>query len=92
LCYVLVEAVDKSGNLCPLATNIVTCRIQGAGHIAGVGNGDHHFPAEFDTNRVSLFFGKAMIILRTIGGQSGSIRVEANAVGLTLARTLVRCR
>jgi len=92
LCYVLVEATDRSGTLCPLATHQITCKLEGPASIAGVGNGDHHFPAEFDTNKVSLFYGKAMVILRSIEGQSGQIQIEAIAEGLSSDRIRVRCR
>ena len=64
----LVEAVDKDGNLCPLAMNQVRFKLTGPARIAGVGNGDHHFPAEFDADHVTLFYGKAMLIAQDRGG------------------------
>jgi beta-galactosidase len=82
LCYVLVEAVDDDGNLCPLAMNEVRFSLEGPATIAGVGNGDHHFPAEFDTDHVALFYGKAMLIVRA-GESPGTIRVRAGGDGLT---------
>ena len=62
--------------------NTVTLELDGPGTIAGVGNGDHQFPAEFDTNRVDLFYGKAMVIVRS-QDQDGRIRVRANSDGLS---------
>jgi hypothetical protein len=82
LTYVLVEAVDKDNNPCPLAMNDVTFHLAGPATLAGVGNGDHHFPAEFVTDRVALFYGKAMLIVRTSEGQGGGIRVTAKSEGL----------
>ena len=90
LCYVLVEAVDKDDNLCPLAMNDVKFKVAGPGTIAGVGNGDHHYPAEFVTDHVALFYGKAMLILRTDEGPGGTIRVEAQGGGLRVATVTVR--
>ena len=90
LCYVLVEAVDKDGNLCPLAMNQVSFKLGGPARIAGVGNGDHHFPAEFDTDNVRLFYGKAILIARTEEGSGGAIQVEATSPGLATARVTVR--
>jgi beta-galactosidase len=55
------------------------------GAIAGVGNGDHHFLAEFDAKRVALFYGKAMLILRTEEGLPGALGVEARSDGLASA-------
>jgi beta-galactosidase len=82
LSFVLVEAVDEDGNLCPLAMSQVTFELAGPARIAGVGNGDHHFPAEFVSCRVALFYGKAMLIVRTSDGQPGTIQITATAAGL----------
>jgi hypothetical protein len=40
LCYVLVEAVDEAGSVCPLANNRVHFTVSGPAEIAGVGNGE----------------------------------------------------
>ncbi|RPI28881.1 MAG: DUF4982 domain-containing protein [Acidobacteria bacterium] len=92
LCYLFVEAVDKDGNLCPLTMNAVTFDVSGPASIAGVGNGDHHFPHEFDSNSVPLFFGKAMLIVRTNEGRGGSIQVKAASPGLKAATASVTSR
>ncbi|MHB8956696.1 MAG: DUF4982 domain-containing protein, partial [Pirellulaceae bacterium] len=82
LSYVLVEAVDKDGIVCPLAMNDVKFNLDGPATLAGVGNGDHHFPAEFVTDHVTLFYGKAMLIVRAGEGSGGSICVTAASDGL----------
>ncbi len=92
LCYVLVEALDKDGILCPLAMNQVQFEVSGPATIAGVGNGDHHFPHEYVANSVPLFYGKAMLILRTDEGRGGAIRVKASGVGVKAAITTVSSR
>ncbi|HRT10476.1 MAG TPA: glycoside hydrolase family 2 TIM barrel-domain containing protein [Candidatus Paceibacterota bacterium] len=92
LSFVLVEAVDQQGTLCPLAMNDVKFRIEGPATLAGVGNGDHHFPAEFDSDQVSLFYGKAMLIVRTTEGRGGHIRVTAASPGLREATASLRSR
>jgi len=84
--FVLVEALDKDGNLCPLAMNDVKFKIDGPASIAGVANGDHHFPAEFVADHVTLFYGKAMLVLRANEGNGGSMSVAAEAPGLRPAR------
>ena len=92
LSYVLVEAVDTDGNLCPLAMNEVQFHLAGPAMIAGVGNGDHHFPAEFVTDHVALFYGKAMLIVRADEGRGGSIQVSAASRGLRGAQEALRSR
>jgi beta-galactosidase len=92
LSFVLVEAVDAEGNLCPLAMNKVQFALEGPATIAGVGNGDHHFPAEFDADHVTLFYGKAMLIVRAGEGKGDAIRVQATSDGLREATAALRSR
>jgi beta-galactosidase len=82
LCYVVVEALDKDGTLCPLAANQVKFKVTGPAAIAGVGNGDPHFPQEFDTDTLPLFYGKAVLIVRADEGAGASITIEAESAGL----------
>ncbi len=90
LSYVLVEALDKDGNLCPLAMNDVKFSLEGPAKIAGVGNGDHHYPAEFVTDHVTLFYGKAMLIVRASQGKGGAIRVTATSDGMRQTQATLR--
>lgn len=79
LCYVLVEAVDDKGTLCPLAHDVVQFRIEGPATIAGVGNGNPLSLEPFKSNKVALFHGKAMLILQTFEDQPGTIRIHAES-------------
>jgi len=89
LAYVLVEAMDKGGNLCPLAMNSVRFSVQGPASIAGVANGDHHFPAEYVTDTVDLFCGNSVVVLRSTD-QKGRVLLEATTPGLEPARVWLR--
>jgi beta-galactosidase len=81
LSYLLVEAIDKDGNLCPLASNRIDISLSGPGSIAGVGNGNPQSVDPFQATFVHLFYGKAMIILQS-GKQKGEIRVTASSEGI----------
>ena len=81
LSYLLVEAIDKDGNICPLATNKIDITLSGPGRIAGVGNGNPQSFDPFQASWVNLFYGKAMIIIGT-GAEKGEIQVTASSVGL----------
>lgn len=85
LCYILVEALDKNGTLCPLADNLINFEIEGPATIAGVGNGNPLSLEPFQADYRKLFYGKAMLILRTEEGQAGTIQVKAKSDGLTSA-------
>jgi hypothetical protein len=92
LCYVLVEAYDDKGTLCPLADNLVRFKVDGPAQIAGVGNGNPMSIEPFQADYRKLFFGKAMLILRTKEGQGGPVHVTAQSDGLISGETVVQCR
>jgi beta-galactosidase len=71
--------VDQSGILCPLADSTVQFKVTGPGEIAAVGNGDPMSLESFQSNKVKLFFGKAIVIVRTAGGKPGTIHVTASS-------------
>lgn len=82
LSYILIEALDEKGVLCPLADNVVNFKIEGPGEIAGVGNGNPLSYEPFQADYRKLFNGKAMLIIRTIEGKTGTIKVTASAEGI----------
>ena len=90
LCYILVEAVDKKGTLCPLADNLVRFKIEGPAEMAGVGNGNPLSLEPFQADYRKLFYGKAMLIVRAEGGRGGTIRVSAESDGLHPANVAVQ--
>ena len=87
LSFILVEAYDKNGNLCPLAEYMINFELKGPGEIAGVGNGNPQSHEPFVAPYRKLFNGKAMLIVRTITNKPGKITVEASAEGLKPAKT-----
>ena len=78
LSYILIEALDKDGNLCPLADNTIELKIEGAGELAAVGNGNPQSLNAFLSNHVDLFYGKAMLIIKS-GWKAGKINVLARS-------------
>ena len=86
LCYVLIEAVDENGTPCPLAENLIHFKVGGPGEIAAVGNGDPLSIEPFQADYRKLFFGKAMLIVRTVAGQGGKIHIRATSDGLAEGR------
>jgi beta-galactosidase len=92
LCYVLVEAVDADGNECPLADNLIQFKVDGPGEIIGVGNGDPMSLEPDQADHRKLFFGKAMLIVRTDEGEGGTLRITATSDGLKSAETSATSR
>jgi beta-galactosidase len=92
LCYVLIEALDDKGTLCPLADNMINFTVEGPVEIAGVGNGNPMSFEPFQADYRKLFYGKAMLILRTKEKQSGEIHIHAESDGLAAAEVTVQSR
>jgi beta-galactosidase len=88
LSYVLVEAYDKDGNLCPLANQQIKLSLKGKGKIAGVGNGDPQCMDAFQSDTVRLFYGKAMVILQS-GFEKGNLELTATSDGLLKKSTSI---
>ena len=81
LSYITIEALDKNGNSCPLADQLIDLKVDGVGTIAGVGNGNPQSIASFQSSQIKLFYGKAMLILRSATAK-GTIHVSASSKGL----------
>ncbi len=83
------RGLDDKGTLCPLADNLVRFKVEGPAEIAAVGNGNPLSLEPFQADYRKLFYGKAMLILRTKEGQAGPVHVTATSDGLTAAETVV---
>lgn len=82
LAFITVEALDAKGLVSPLADNLVRFTVDGPGEIAGVGNGNPLSFEPFQADQRALFYGKAMLIVRTTPDQAGEIRIRAMSEGL----------
>ncbi len=85
LSYILVEVSDKNGNPCPLADQMIQFKLDGPAVIEGVGNGNPQSTEPFVSDRRKLFYGKAMLIIRTLENEEGKITVTATSEGLRSA-------
>ncbi len=81
LSYILIEAYDKDGNLCPLAKNKIEIKLNGPATIAGIGNGNPQSYNPFQADSVNLFYGKAMLIIKS-GFEKGDVKVTVSSKGL----------
>ena len=85
LSYVTVSIVDKNGNLCPMADNLVNFTVEGAGKLLAVGNGDATSTSPFQAPHRKAFSGKCMAILNSAKGSAGEITLTATGKGLKTA-------
>jgi beta-galactosidase len=82
LSYILVEALDDKGVVCPLADNEIAFTVDGPARLAAVGNGDPMSLAVFTDSTHPLFFGRAVLIVRSDFGETGPVKVTASSEGL----------
>ncbi len=90
LCFILVEALDNKGVLCLLAENLIRFKIEGPAEIAAVGNGNPLSLEPFQADSRKLFYGKAMLILRTKEYRGGIVQVRAESDGLTAVSVTIK--
>ncbi|MDP2890843.1 MAG: glycoside hydrolase family 2 TIM barrel-domain containing protein [Bacteroidota bacterium] len=91
LSYVTVEITDDAGNLVPDAVVPVQFKVDGAGELAAVENGNPKDVKSFRKPEVSSFKGKCLIILRP-SGTVGEIKLKAESAGLEGTEIIVVTR
>ena len=89
LAFVTVRVEDQDGNLCPLADNLVRFKVEGAGRVAAVDNGNAASVEPFQAGYRKAFNGLAMLIVRSKRGETGRIGITAASDGLRTAQTSV---
>jgi beta-galactosidase len=90
LSYVTVEILDKEGNLCPNAENLVQFRVEGPAIIAGVDNGSPISLERFKADHRKAFYGKCLVVLQN-NGKRGKIKLNALSDGLNTAQISIKC-
>jgi beta-galactosidase len=81
LSYVEVSVVDKDGNICPNADNVIAFGLEGPGTIAGVDNGDPTNHEPFKATKHKAFHGLCLAVVESTRSP-GEIRLSATAPGL----------
>jgi beta-galactosidase len=89
LSFVLIDAFDDNGNPAPLAMDDLQLNVSGAGSFAGAGNGNPQSFEGFQNNVVSLFYGKAMVILRS-SESSGQIDLQVSGERFDTVRATIK--
>ena len=77
LSFVAVEILDKDGNLCPNADNLIHFEISDNGKIAGVDNGNPASMERFKNNERKAFYGKCLVV---VGNNSKNGKIQLKAI------------
>ena len=81
LSFITVEVLDKDGNLCPTADNLVHFEVEGPAFIAGVDNGSPTSMERFKDNKRHAFYGKCLVVLQSTG-EEGNVTLKAKGEGV----------
>ena len=81
LSYVEVRVVDKDGNLCPNADDLIRFSVEGPGEIAGVDNGDPTNHESFKAKQHKAFHGLCLAVIKA-SRSPGEVRLSVSAEGL----------
>ncbi|MGB3543786.1 glycoside hydrolase family 2 TIM barrel-domain containing protein, partial [Rubrivirga sp.] len=81
LSFITASVVDKEGNLCPNAANLLEVKVEGAGIFKAVCNGDPTSLRPFHLPTMPAFSGKLVFIVQS-SKQVGSITARVTSLGL----------
>lgn len=74
--FATISVLDKKGNLCPRANNLISFEVEGQGTLRAVGNGDPTSLESFVKQHRKAFNGKCMAILQS-SNKGGNITLTA---------------
>jgi len=88
LSFITVKVKDKNNNFCPTADNLISFKIEGAGEILAVGNGNPISLESYQASQRKTFNGKCLLIVRS-NKNSGNISITATSPGLAESQIVV---
>lgn len=92
LCFITVNIGDQNGTMVPTADNKVRFTIEGPGKIVATDNGDPANLDSFSSNEREAYFGKLLVIVRSVKGKPGNIKITAWSPGLKNSTIEVRSK
>ena len=89
LAFVTVSVVDKDGNLCPAADNLIEFSVAGEGHYRAGANGNSVSLELFHEPRMKVFNGMMTAIVES-NDTPGTITLTARSKGLKSAKIVIK--
>ena len=89
LSFITVKVVDKDGNLCPNADNLIKYSVKGEGFYRAGANGNPVSLELFHVPQMKLFSGMMTAIVQSTT-KSGEITLTATAKGLKSAKIIIK--
>lgn len=89
LAFLAIEAVDKSGHLVPIADNLLSVSVQGAGSLQALGNADIKDEDPYFDSTHHLWKGRALAVIRS-NGKKGTAIVQIKAKGMNKGKEVTQ--
>ena len=77
--FFTVKILDDKGRLCPEADNLIRFKVEGPGEIVAVGNGNPASTEPFVSDKRRAFNGMCLVVIRSLPGETGMIKVSASS-------------
>jgi len=81
LAFITIRVLDRNGNFCPMAENLINFHVEGSGSIAAVGNGNPVSLESYQANQRMTFNGLCLLIVRSTE-EKGIINITASSDNL----------
>lgn len=82
LAFIKIMVADSQGNLVPDATNVIHCKVKGAGEIVATDNGDATSLIAFSNPSRPAFSGLLLAIVKAKSAKKGKIILSVQSKGL----------
>ncbi|HEY8561956.1 MAG TPA: beta-galactosidase GalB [Pyrinomonadaceae bacterium] len=92
LSFVTVKIADRNGLTVPRSKNALRFEISGAGEIVATDNGDATDLSSFQSTSRKAYNGMALVIVRSLKGRNGKIKLRAISDGLKTAEISIASR
>ena len=79
LSFITVDAIDANGREVPVASDMLSFKVEGAGELYGVDNGNAADTLSLKGDRKALFSGKALAVVRSLRGEKGVATLTVSA-------------
>ena len=91
LSYITVEVVDKDGNLCPKADQLLFFEVTGAGKLKALCNGNAIDQTPFSSNYMHAFNGKLVAVVES-STSNGEINLKVSGSKMDQQSVIITSR
>lgn len=92
LSYITIDCYDNEGRFVPTAMNQLYFEVTGAGELIGVDNGNAAGSESLKGDKMKLFNGKALAIIRSLRNKKGEIILHVKGDGVADASITIRSK